>query len=86
MLTHKAIQFGKPGYVRDLLQDFHLDTPRSEEHTLHVPKVNLELGFGAFEMIVSQHYNELPGAVKNCHNLDTKKELKTHLFTKIMTS
>ena len=34
VLTHQAVRFGKPGYIKNLLQDLHLDTPMALRHTV----------------------------------------------------
>ncbi|XP_076049541.1 uncharacterized protein LOC143030271 [Oratosquilla oratoria] len=56
VLTHQPLQFGKPRYIRNLLQDLHLDTPvairhNAEQHRLFEPRVNLKKGFRTFEKI-----------------------------------
>ena len=54
-----------------------------EQYRLYEPRVNLELGFRAFEKCAPRLYNDLPMAVKNSVNIETfKKALKTHLFAR----
>ena len=87
-MTYQAIHYGKPEYIRGLLHDFHSDAAVSlrhdtEPYRLHEPRVNLELGFRAFEKSAPRLYNKLPHHVKNSPNLGTfRKATKTYLFTK----
>ena len=86
VLTYQALKFGKPEYIRHLLEDFHVDTTlvlrhSAECHRLNEPRCNLKLGFRAFEKSAPRLYNKLPEHVKSSSNVKIfKKKLKTHLF------
>lgn len=87
-MTYQAVNSGKPGHMRGLLQDFDLDTVLSlrysrDQHRHYEPRVNLELGFRAFEKCAQHLYNNLPMDVMKSENVQTfKKALKAHLFTR----
>ncbi|MPC98228.1 hypothetical protein E2C01_093587 [Portunus trituberculatus] len=74
-MTHQAIHFGKPGYIGSLPHDFRSYTVMSLRHNrkpyrLCEPRVNLELGFRAFEKSAPRLYNGLPQNMKNSPNLE----------------
>lgn len=87
VMAYQALNFGKPEYIRALLEDFHIDTDMilrhgTVIHRLNEPRYNLELGFRAFEKSVPRLYNKLPETIKCSNTIDIfKKKLKTHLFS-----
>ena len=88
-MTHQALNFEKPQYIRDLLENFHVDTEMTLRHSnvlhrLNEPRCNFVFGFRAFEKSAPRLYNKLPENVKNNENIEAfKKKLKTHLFKEV---
>ena len=86
VMTHQALQSGKPEYLRKMLENFHHDNIMelrhdTDLHRLLEPRSNLEIGFRAFERCAPRLYNKLPTEIKDCTKMDTfKKQLKTYLF------
>ena len=86
VMTHQALQSGKPEYLRKMLENFHHDNIMelrhdTDPHRLLEPRSNLEIGFRAFERCAPRLYNKLPTELKDCSKMDIfKKQLKTYLF------
>ncbi len=86
VMTYQAMNLKKPQYIRDLLEDFKVNTNLTLRHSnvrhrLNEPRCNYELGFRAFEKSAPRLYNKLPENVKISENIEIfKKKLKTHLF------
>ena len=87
VMTYQALNCGKPKYIRELLDDFSVNTEMTLRHSdvlhrLNEPRCNYELGFRAFKNCAPRLYNKLPESVKNSENIKTfKRKLKTYLFT-----
>ncbi|XP_076031803.1 uncharacterized protein LOC143019719 [Oratosquilla oratoria] len=87
VMAYQALNSGRPKYIRDLLEDFHIDSDMLLRHSvmphrLHEPRYNLEIGFRAFENCAPRLYNKLPLNLKMAENVEIfKKRLKTYLFT-----
>ena len=85
-MTNQALNYGKPKYIRDLLDDFSVNTEMALRHSnvlhrLNEPRCNYEFGFRAFKNCAPRLYNKLPESVKNSDNIMIfKKKLKTYLF------
>ncbi len=85
-MSHQALLFGKPKYLRNTLKEFHTDTAMelshdTDLHRLHEPRSNSNMGLRAFEGCAPRIYNKLPSNIKDCAKMDVfKKKLKTYLF------
>ena len=87
VIVYQALKSGRPGYMRELLSDFHVDTNvtlrhSAEEYRLAEPRFNTETGRKAFSRNAPCLYNMLPPTIKQADNVDIfKKKLKTFLFS-----
>ena len=87
VLVYQTLQSGKPVYLRNILQDFHVNTDILLRHGVEINRLNeqrynTEVGRRAFKNSAPRLYNSLPRHVKEANNVQTfRKRLKTFLFT-----
>ena len=87
LLTYKAVKFGQPKYLADLLAPkvqnpiHHLRSSEDAE-MLHEPFLfRVQVGDRSFASCAPRLYNSLPLRIRSITEINAfKKELKTHLF------
>ena len=86
LLTFKALHQMAPSYICDLLVPHQpTRTLRSSDASfLVIPRSKLRTcGDRSFSVAAPKYWNDLPGQLRNCHNLSCfKAGLKTYLFRK----
>ena len=83
VLTYKALNFGKPSYLSDLLQRYQptRNLRSSGDNLLVIPDIRTEMGRRAFAYAAPTLWNSLPDALRSCSNLASFcRMIKTHLF------
>ena len=91
VMVYQTIKHGKPGYLRQMLNDYQPGTAVSlrstdDQFVLMEPRCNLQLGFRAFKTSAPRLFNRLPREIKESDNVYTfKKKLKTYLFNDCYT-
>ena len=88
VMTHKILQTGKPGYLRDLLivinpEEDGVSTRRAASgQSLFEPRVASSIGFRSFKSASPRMYNSIPLDLRQIVNTQNfKDKLKTFLFT-----
>ena len=88
LLTHKAVTYGVPKYLRDYLEPYEIESEivtriGNDKHRLKEPHLHLELGRRAFRCSAPRLYNGLPVKLKEAVSVESyKKSLKTTIFKK----
>ena len=86
LLTFQALKFGKPDYLRKMLEGFSVDSGivlrhSSEPGRLNEPLCNSSLGFCSFKFGGPRLYNKLLISVRESNSLDVfRSRLKTFYF------
>ena len=84
LLAYKALKFGEPKYLVELLTPQSRDIlSDSDPHLLSEPRAVGERSFAdrSFSFTAPRLYNRLPSELKNLESVDSfKKHLKTYLF------
>lgn len=86
-MVHQALKYGKPEYMRNMLEEFHVETNVTLRHSAEVnrllePRFFREAGRRAFVNSAPRQYNRIPASIKMAENMSTfKRRLKTFLFT-----
>jgi len=83
VLTFKAMQFGKPSYLSDLLVKYEptRSLRSSSSGLLRIPDVRSEFGRRSFSFTAPTLWNSLPAHFRFCSSLSTSgKQLKTLLY------
>lgn len=87
VIVYQALHSGKPVYIRNILNDFNVNTDIILRHGVEInrlnePRYNTEVGRRAFEKSAPRLYNSLPRHIKVAENVRIfRKRLKTFLFT-----
>jgi hypothetical protein len=83
ILMFKSIHGMAPYYLtNNILMEIELRkiTTRTHEMNVHLPTPSSEFSKSSFIYSAGTQWNNLPGAIKDCHSLDTfKKHLKTYI-------
>ena len=86
LLTHKALHYGEPRYLAELLQQRELlpSLRSSSVRILKEPVISrLTLSNRCFSYCAPRLYNNLPIEIKNANGIDNFKQLlKTYFFRK----
>ena len=84
-MVYKILKFGRPMYLRDLLNYYCIDSDMTVQHSVEYqkltePRYNSKIGRNAFVNSAPRLFNKLSEHVKMVDKLDFQKKLQSHLF------